>query len=197
MWKAKMLTVLWRSHYRLFTLHNNKHVPDHSNYHTIFNVQEACIYWVFRVHLPPYIKLTLLLCKTWALWFVPNHYTPDSDLRSKEVHKLHGVFWNTNICYCSSLHSHLIETVSHLRTIWDMDQEIRWIPITETTFNISFFASQYKEKSCMTNVYGYSFESFVSLGADALMACFELSTVTNIFQVYFHWSSNIVKFLFS
>jgi len=49
----------------------------------------------------------------------------------------------------------------------------------------------------MTNLYGHTFESFVSLGANVLMPYFELPVGTHIFQVYFHWSSNIVKFLFS
>jgi hypothetical protein len=65
-------------------------------------------------------------------------------------------------------------------------------------YSTSFFPSQYKEKSCfMTNLYGHTFESFVSLGADVVMPYFELPTGTHIFQVYFHWSSNIIKFLFS
>jgi hypothetical protein len=63
-----------------------------------------------------------------------------------------------------------------------MDQEICWIPINETTSSTSFFASQYKEKNCLTNVYGNTFESFASLRADVLMPYFELPTEHTFFR---------------
>jgi hypothetical protein len=55
--------------------------------------------------------------------------------------------------------------------------------MAEITSSTSFFASQSKEESCyMTNSYGHTFESFVSLGADVLMPYFELPTGTHIFS---------------
>jgi hypothetical protein len=34
--------------------------------------------------------------------------TAHQNLSAKELHELHGDFWNTHICYFGCLHSHLI-----------------------------------------------------------------------------------------